>query len=349
MSNKFINIFTKRILSLIIVVLLFLISCNINKNSNYVLKENEFYDASNNVLSIKENAEELTAASVYAVSVPFFSALKMTDRVKAVNVKSKFWKDVDPNLDKADSVGKGVVDLEKLASVAPSCLVHRSNDKTTVDQVKKLGIDVLCIKVENVEDIINTLDMMGMYFGKMDEANKVKRYIEGKFSKIDGIVNEIDDSEKKTAILMGGTYGRVAGKDMLQSFMINKAGGICLVEEEKDHNWVDIGIERIFTYNPDFLFLTSSTSLDYDKEEIISDKAWSEVNAVKNNNIFYIPSKLDSWDMPSLSCVIGTMYMLHKMYPNHFTKEDLEKEIDEYYNLMFGKTFDESYLGYSLE
>ena len=169
----------KRIISSLIILSIFsmhLISCS----DNISVKENStniIIDAANNKLSIKENASEITAASVYAVAVPFFSALKMTDRVKAVNTKSKFWKDVDINLGNADTVGKGVVDLEKLAKINPTCLVHRSNDKSTVDQVKKLGIDVLCIKVENVEDIINTLNIMGKYFGEEENAKKTIDYI----------------------------------------------------------------------------------------------------------------------------------------------------------------------------
>ncbi|MBR3288882.1 MAG: ABC transporter substrate-binding protein [Lachnospiraceae bacterium] len=343
-----IRIELKRIVSLLLVSSIALTSCH-SVSVNQASDSNVIIDAANNKLSIKENAETLMAASVYAVAVPFFSALKMTDRVKAVNTKSKFWKEVDEHLEKADTVGKGTVDLEKLAKINPSCLVHRSNDKKTVDAVKKLGIDVLCIRVESVEDVIYTLDIMGKYFGREKEAQEVIEYIRNKFDKIDNIVKNIKEEEKKTAIVMGGTLGRVAGSDMLQSFMINKAGGVCKVLEKKDSNWVDIGVEKIFEYNPDYIFLTSSTSLDYDEEELLNSSTWSAMKAVKDNKIFKIPSKMDSWDMPGISCVIGTMYMLYKMYPEYFSKEELQEEIDEYYNLMFGKTFDKNYLGYTLE
>lgn len=338
----------KSIIYLLLALSMLLASCH-SVSTNQASDSNVIIDAANNKLSIKENADTFTAASVYAVAVPFFSALKMTDRVEAVNTKSKFWKEVDEYLDKADTVGKGTVDLEKLAKINPSCLVHRSNDKKTVDAVKKLGIDVLCIRVESVEDVIYTLDIMGKYFGREKEAQEVIEYIRNKFDKIDNIVKNIKEEEKKTAIVMGGTLGRVAGSDMLQSFMINKAGGVCKVLEKKDSNWVDIGVEKIFEYNPDYIFLTSSTSLDYDEEELLNSSTWSAMNAVKDNKIFKIPSKMDSWDMPGISCVIGTMYMLHKMYPEYFSKEELQEEIDKYYNLMFGKTFDKNYLGYILE
>lgn len=313
------------------------------------LSDNQFYDASGNVITIKENAKELTTAASYGVAVPFFTALKISDRVKGVNIKQKFWYEADTNYKDVESLGKGQFDLEKLAKVNPSSIVHRANDKQTIDDVKKLGIDALCIRVENYDDIIDTLTMMGKYFGVEGRAKQVIKYIEGKFEKIDNIVKKIPSEKKKTAIVMGGTLGRVAGKDMLQTFMIERAGGICPVDESKNNSWVNIGVEKIFEYNPDYLFLTNSTALDYDIEELYGDRVWDGMNAVKNKKIFQIPSKNDAWDMPGISCPIGTMYMLHEMYPEYFSKEELEKEIEEYYTFMFGKTFDKEYLGYNLE
>ena len=140
---------------------------------------------------------------------------------------------------------------------------------------------------------------------------------------------------------MGGELGRIAGNDMLQSWMIKKAGGIPVVEEVKDHNWVDIGVERVFSYNPEYIFCTSSSARSYDVEDLLADSAWSAMTAVENNNVYDIPTKLDSWDMPGISCVLGIMYMLHKMYPERFSVSDLEDEVDDYYRFMFGRCFDD--------
>jgi hypothetical protein len=36
------------------------------------------------------------------------------------------------------------------------------------------------------------------------------------------------------------------------------------------------------------------------------------------------------------------------MYPAYFSQEQLEWEVAEYYEFMFGRTFDAGYLGYDL-
>ncbi len=303
-------------------------------------------DANGREIALTDDPSSATAASVYAVSTPFFVALKITDRVLAINVKKAFWKSADEGFGKAGTVGNGVVDLEKLAKYHPSALVHRSNDPETVRAVENLGIDVICITVENMDDVKSTLRLLGRYYGAEEQAETAAEWIDRKYAYIDSIVEKIPEEERVTALLMGGELGRVAGSDMLQSWMIEKAGGIPLVEESKDHNWINIGVERIFEYDPQFLFCTSSTAREYTTEELMSDKAWSAMKAVTKGNIYVIPCRQDSWDMPGLSAVLGTMYMLHCMYPSYFSEEDLFDQMDQYYRFMFGRTFTLEELGY---
>jgi len=208
---------------------------------------------------------------------------------------------------------------------------------------------VLCITVEDMADITDTLTMMGRYFGAEDRAVEVIKWMDGKFRMIDEIAAQIPEAERKTVLVLGGESGRIAADDMLQAWMAEKAGGIYVAENTANNrNWVNVGVEQVFTWNPDFIFSTSSTPLDYSIEELLADDAWSAVEAVKDAHFYQIPAKLDSWDIPGVSCVIGTMYMLHKMYPDYFSQQQLEQEVAEYYEFMFGKTFDAAYLGYDL-
>ena len=310
--------------------------------------EHQVLDGAGRIVDLPETPEEATMASVYAVAVPFIVALGLSDRTVAVNPKTKFWTNSDEALSK-QSVGRGVVDLEKLAALNPTALIHRSNDPETVDAVKNLGVEVLCITVEDMADIEATLTMLGRYFGAETRAEEVISWLRGKFEKIAAIVAEIPESERKTALLMGGELGRVAGNDMLQSWMIAQAGGIPVADQGEDHNWINVGVETVFQWNPEYIFCTGSTGLDYDEDDMLSDPAWSAVEAVKRGNVSTMPAKLDAWDLPGLSCFLGTMYMLRTMYPDYFSAEEFQAEIDDYYTFMFGKTFSADELGYSLD
>ena len=341
----------KKLISLFLVLgcLLSLTACGASAPAEPTAGENQVLDGAGRILDIPAEPEKATIASVYAVSVPFIEALGLGDRVLAINVKSNFWKEADPALAEAGSVGRGSVDLEALAAFSPSVLIHRSNDMETIEAVQRINIPVLCITVEDMEDITETLTMMGRYFGAEERATEVIAWMNGKFQMIDSIVSQIPEADRKSVLVLGGESGRIAADDMLQAWMAEKAGGIYVAENTANNrNWVNVGVEQVFTWNPDFIFATSSTPLDYSIEELMEDDAWSAVEAVKENHFHQIPAKLDSWDIPGVSCVIGTMYMLNKMYPEHFSQTQLEQEVAEYYEFMFGRTFEESYLGYDL-
>lgn len=343
----------KRLISLLLAasMLLYAAGCAGSGSPGTSNDANTVIDGSGRALEIPADRDKTTIASVYAVAVPFIVALGLTDRVLAINVKSKFWTDADENLAAAGTVGRGTVDLEALASFSPSVLIHRSNDEATVEAVTgKLDIDVMCITVEDFDDIKYTLTIMGEYFGRKERANEVCCWLNSKFEMIDEITAQIPENERVTALVMGGELGRIAGGDMLQSWMIEKAGGICVSSDiSENRSWTNAGVETIFEWDPDFLFCTSSTALDYSVEKLFEDHAWSASAAVKSGNIYKIPAEIDSWDIPGISCALGTMYMLYRMYPDYFTADQLSREIEEYYTFMFGKTFDSAYLGYELE
>ena len=341
----------KKLISLFLALALSLslAACGTVEPAEPTLGENQVLDGAGRILDIPAEPDKATIASVYAVSVPFIEALGLGERVLAINVKSNFWKEADPALAEAGSVGRGTVDLEALAAFSPSVLIHRSNDMETIEAVQRINIPVLCITVESMEDITETLTMMGRYFGAEERAAQVIAWMDGKFQMIDEIVAKIPEADRKTVLVMGGEAGRIAADDMLQAWMAEKAGGIYVAENTANNrNWVNVGVEQVFTWNPDFIFATSSTPLDYSIEELMEGDAWSAVEAVKTDHFHQFPAQLDSWDIPGVSCVIGTMYMLHKMYPAYFAQEQLEQEVAEYYEFMFGRTFEESYLGYDL-
>ena len=45
--------------------------------------------------------------------------------------------------------------------------------------------------------------------------------------------------------------------------------------------------------------------LEAEEGDLITDPTWSAVEAIKNKNIFIVPTANDSWDMPGISCIIG--------------------------------------------
>ncbi len=336
-----------KIIAIILVLSTFICISSCKKEEQDKVLENAIIDAVGKEIEIPQDPENITIASTYAVAVPFLSALQVTDKVVAINAKTRFWTANDENLDNAGSVGRGVVDLEALAKVAPDVFINNAFSDKVRSSVENLGIDYISIKAENIDEIYQTLTLLGKYCGATQRADEVIGYMKEKFAKIDEIVAKIPEDERVTALVFGGEIGKVASEDMIQSWMVEKAGGISLSKGiESNSGWAMIGTEEIFTLNPKYIFPTGSTVLEYSISELIEDKTWSDVLAIKNENIYQIPAKIHAWDLPGVEPVIGTFWLLNTMYSQYFSEEELQAEIDEYYTFFFGKTFEKDYLGY---
>jgi len=106
----------KKVLALLLALsmVLCLCACKQEDPNRDPIEGKEIKDGAGRIVEIPKDPSTATAASVYAVAAPFFTALKISDRVKAINVKRPFIKNADPGYAGVGTVGNGVVDLEKL-------------------------------------------------------------------------------------------------------------------------------------------------------------------------------------------------------------------------------------------
>lgn len=301
-------------------------------------------DMAGRTVIIPENVN--TVAVIYGVTINFLLALGVADKLVALNATWSVYDKVEPKLKTADTVGQGAVDLEKLAEIKPDIFIHRANEPKTVEAVEKLGIPVIVVQPETTEQILETLLLLGEVFKVEQRAEEVLEYYESKVKLAQSIVSSIPLNERKTAIMMGSELGKVAGGDMLQSHMIETAGGINLAAGiHTGQTWPIVGVETIFEWNPDFIFCTNSKSSNYTPDELLSDTVWSEVTAIQNGDIYKMPSEVDSWEFPGVVTCLGFLWMLSKMYPELYGESEFLKEVDDFYMMAYGMTFEREYLG----
>lgn len=288
-----------------------------------------------------------TVAVIYGVATNFLLPLGVADRLVAINASWGIISVVAPELADLDTVGQGAVDLEKLAQLNPDVFIHRANDIRTIDAVTALGIPVIAIQPETTEQILETLLLLGDVFGVGSRARELVDYYNSKTLFAQELVSAVPENERKTAVMMGSELGKVAGGDMLQSAMIETAGGVSAARDiHTGQTWPVVGTETIFDWNPDFIFCTNSKTSDYTPEELLRDPVWSGMRAVQTGHVYKMPSAVDSWEFPGLATCLGFLWMLSRMYPQLYPEADFLAEVDAYYELAYGMTFDREFLGY---
>jgi len=283
----------------------------------------------------------------YRVAIRFLLNLDQGDKIKGIGKSEPFLEELQPSLADCVNVGQGVADIEAVAELDPDVFFHKASDTETLDALDKIGVPAVGIEIETPEDMMTALDLMGKVCGAEEKAQTLINYYNEQLAEIEELTSEISEKDKKTAIVMGTSIGKVADGSMLQGEMLKRAGAInCADGMQATELWPTAGAEQIFEWNPDYIFITGSESAVYDAEDILQDKTWSEITAVKSGDVYVMPAEKDSWEFPGLVSILGIDYMIHTMYPELLSDEELEDKVNELYELSYGRTFERDELGY---
>lgn len=335
-----------------IVMLLSITSCGSTKKTNSADIENAdlkntftITDQAGRTVEIKNNTQSI--AVVFGLATNFILALGKGENFVAISSSNDMFNRICPPLANVNTIGKGRVDMEAMAKLNPDVFIHRATDVDTLKAVSALGIPSIGIAPESTEEILQTVILLGKVLGVEERANILMDYYNERVEFAKNITSNIPVDKRYTAIVMGSEIGKVASGNMLQSYLIETAGGINMAKDiESKEIWPVVGAEKIFQWNPDFIFLTNSIASKYNLDDLMTDPAWSELNAVKNKRVLLVPSDRDSWEFPGLATVLGFLWMLNQMYPALYSEEEFLLEVDEFYDTAYGITFTKDYLGY---
>lgn len=279
-------------------------------------------------------------AICYQVANQFVISLGKGKQISAIGRYDNFLLELVPELADIGTVGIGIPDLELLAELSPDVFIHKVSDKDSLEAAEKLGIPTIAIQAENAEDITTVLNLLGVVLDAKDRADKIITNYHELIQLAKELVQELPEKDKHTAILMGSEIGKVANGSMLQSFMLETAGAQNMaLNLDASTLWPKAGTEQIFSWNPDFIFITNSNTANYTVEDILTDSTWTNMKAVQENHVLLMPSALDSWELPGPQSVLGILWMLHKMYPERLNEERLGLLVTDFYQVLYGRSF----------
>lgn len=251
---------------------------------------------------------------------------------------------VAPEVNEVTSIGKGKnINMETVASVKPDLMILPKRMKDLLPKFEELNIPVIILDVEKFDSIKEALTLVGKAIGKEDRAQEIVKLYDEKVEKISGIAQK---ATQKPSVLMlsGSSMTSVSTDAMLQNLMIETAGGTnATAGFASDSLWAEVNTEQIIKWNPDIIYIPAYA--DYTVQDVLNNKDWSNIKAVKDKKVYQFPSALDPWDYPCASSMLGLCWIANNLYPDLYTQEDLMKDVDSFYQTVYGKTFTAQELG----
>lgn len=216
-------------------------------------------------------------------------------------------------------IGGQDLNVEKVMSLRPDLvLAHESTVQTSKEGLKQLqeaGIKVLVIKnAEHFADVYGTIDMIGKATGETNKAAEIIKGMKNKLAAIQAKAKEIKNQKKVLVEVSPAPDIYTSGKN---TFMDEMLGMIHAKNIANDQNgWVKINEEAMVKRNPDVIITTYGYYVKNPVSQVLKQKGWENVKAVKNKQVVDVNS--DQVNRPGPRIVEGVEDLAKAIYPQVF-------------------------------
>lgn len=315
--------------------------------SNSAEKENAFTVTDQIGRQVEIKGEVNKIVSSYYISTSLLIALGLKDKVVGIEMKAdtrEIYKRAAPEFLQLPAIGSGKgVNVEEVAALEPDLVLLPFKLKDSVEQFEALNIPVLVIDPESMENFIACIELISKAAGREQRGNELIAYYQKTMEEVQNKTKDLTE-KPKVYLSAGSDYLNTCTSKMYQNDLIAMAGGINVSAGLTEGYWQTISAEELLKWNPDVIFMVSYA--EYTKEDIQKDSRLAEVNAVKTDEIVSFPSKLEPWDYPTPSSVLGILWLTSQLHPELYSKEDYIQEAKQFYQNYFDIEVTQEDMGY---
>lgn len=263
------------------------------------------------------------------------------------NMANKLYEHVMKDYDGIVQIGKGsTLNLETVATLKTNNVaIIPERFKSQIGEFEKVGVKAIVAlpNSESFSTIKNSLTIAGKALGEDQQAARINAFIDKSIQETKALAAKA--TSKPSVLFLGSSSSlSVASTSMIQTDIIEMAGGTNAVTGVNVKGaFADVSIEQIIAWNPEVIWVPDYAS--YTVKSLLEDSKWSSIKAIKNKAVYQFPSDLEPWDYPTASAALGLRWGLYNLHPELYSKTDLMKSSDEFYQLVYGKKFTAEQLG----
>lgn len=287
-------------------------------------------------------------AAVYGPSYEMLVALGAEDRIVIradVHTDSFPWAETVfskiSELPKLDNVHTAV-NFEELMTYEPD-IVFTFPRQNELNQLASAG--VAAVPGESYQTLGDTCALLMTYAEALGDdavsrAEAYSDYTDARLRYVQERLSGLTEAEKPTVYYAGmsvlTTYGKYS--DLID--VIEAAGGIAVSADLDAGSRTEINYEQLMAWDPDYIFLdhggiNDGTTVEEMQQELYSQTAYSTLTAVKQEQVYTVPSGVFYWDM-GLQKILLVEYMAQILHPALFQDLDMVQELMDFYHEFYG-------------
>lgn len=196
-------------------------------------------------------------------------------------------------------------DMEPILAQNPNLIICiKDENGSLLPALLKTGIPVLELKAKDLNDVYQSIQLIGEAVGKQQKANEIVTGMRKQITEVSDTVKGLP--EPFILPLYGINPCYTSGPGVFINDVINASGGRNVVTSNPTGNV--ISNEQVVTLNPSIIICDP-----YIQSQIEKEAGWSQISAVKNHRYYYDPSLLRSGPRLAQACANLAAYL----HPHH--------------------------------
>jgi adenosylcobinamide amidohydrolase/ABC-type Fe3+-hydroxamate transport system substrate-binding protein len=194
------------------------------------------------------------------------------------------------------AAGKAIVggffmpSVERIKALQPDLIILGPFHKQIMEAIEKAGIPFFIHDTLNIEQSFGTILALGKLFNREDQARQVIQKNRREIAHIQKkLARAVPDQRKRVIRLMGRDKIMTPGNTSFQNELIRLSGGIP-PDFGREGSVIAVSREEWMGFNPQVIYGCGNDRKV--AETFFSQPGWKEVDAVKNQEIYYFPCEL---------------------------------------------------------
>lgn len=265
-----------------------------------------------------------------------------------------------PGITKLPKVGNlRTANVEAIAKLHPDVVIVTSYmPRDVIESMSKLKIPVIALSL-----LKTNMKNSAAYEPVLDKTTADKQYLEGLEQGIEilaDVTNTKPQGKKLIAFMeesraiLAKEMKKVKSKKLITAYIANPglhtygSGkytssflahiGAENVAEKAVHGYKQISLEQLYKWNPEYIIVQNRHHKLY--EQILSDKLWAKLSAVKNKKVLFMPQYARVWGHPLPEVIaLGELYVAKLFYPKALASFDINGRINKFYKEFYRTSY----------
>ncbi|HHU22019.1 MAG TPA: ABC transporter substrate-binding protein [Clostridiales bacterium] len=234
--------------------------------------------------------------------------------------------------------GKGEVNLEELALLAPQLLIDIGEAKSSVAEdldTLQEQTGITCVHIEaTLETMPQVYRKLGRLLGREERGEDLAEYCQRIYDRTMDIINQVGDNRADVLYCLGPEGLNVLAKDSYHAELIDMlTNNVAVVDEPSSKGTGnEVDMEQLLLWNPDYIIFAPEVSLD----SLVKEPSWQQMKAISQGNYIKVPFGPFNWMgmPPSVQRYLGLIWLPAALYPD-YVDYDAYEEIAEYFRLFY--------------